>query len=158
MRRQILSLQIDSRQEVITTETPAVEAQWDRVLALHGRVEQELTKALHRRHGLGLSEYRALRMLSGSPGHGLRIQDLAEAIGLNQSSVSRLAARLEEAGLTYRDLCEDDRRGVYSVITDDGIQRLRTAEPVYRETLVATLDAAEADPRFASVVHLLRQR
>lgn len=132
------------------------ESMWDQVLALHNRVEQELTKALQRRHGLGLSEYRALRMLAGADKGGLRIQDLADAIGLNQSSVSRLAARLEDAGLTRRDLCEDDRRGVYSVITDEGRRRQATAEPVYREVLAAALDTAEADPRFAAAVRAMR--
>src|SRR5437764_275599 len=93
---------------------------WSRVVTLHGRIEQELAKALHRGHGLGLSEYRALSRLSTADDGELRIQELADAIGLNQSSVSRLVARLEGAGLTRRALCPNDRRGVYSVITEQG--------------------------------------
>src|SRR5437764_1482688 len=100
---------------VTAKRTSADEMMWSRVVTLHGRIEQELAKALQRRHGLGLSEYRALSRLAVAEDGGLRIQELADAIGLNQSSVSRLVARLEDAGLTRRDLCTSDRRGVYSV-------------------------------------------
>lgn len=132
------------------------EAVWDRVVALHGQVEQELAKALHRRHGLGLSEYRALRRLAASEQGELRMQELADAIGLNQSSVSRLAARLESEGLARRDLCPADRRGVYSVITDAGRDRLAAAEPTYRQTLTLALERAAADPVLGPVVAALR--
>lgn len=129
---------------------------WNRVLALHGHIEQELARALQRRHGLGLSEYRALTLLAASARGELRIQDLAEAIGLNQSSVSRMVARLEETGLTRRDICADDRRGVYSVITDEGRRRHTSAAPIYREILTAALDRARADRDLAGTVDALR--
>lgn len=129
---------------------------WGRILALHGRIEQELARALHRRHGLGLSEYRALSRLAVADHGELRIQELAEALGLNQSSVSRLATRLEEAGLTRRDVCVDDRRGIYSQITDLGRDRQAAAAPSYREVLSAALDLAATDPDLADAVAALR--
>jgi DNA-binding MarR family transcriptional regulator len=132
------------------------EEAWGRMLALHARIEQELTKALHRRHGLGLSEYRALGKLAAARKGELRMQELAEAIGLNQSSVSRMVARLEDGGLTVRDICEDDRRGVYSVITDAGRARHAETEPTYREILAAALDQAAADPALAEAVAAIR--
>jgi DNA-binding MarR family transcriptional regulator len=132
------------------------EEAWGRMLALHARIEQELTKALHRRHGLGLSEYRALGKLAAAKKRGLRMQELAEAVGLNQSSVSRMVARLEDGGLTFRDICEDDRRGVYSVITDAGLARHAETEPTYREILAAALDQAAADPTLAEAVAAIR--
>jgi DNA-binding MarR family transcriptional regulator len=129
---------------------------WGRVLVLHARIEQELGKALQRRHGLGLSEYRALGKLAAGPRGGLRMQELAEAIGLNQSSVSRMCARLEDAGLTIRDLCEKDRRGVYSMITEEGRQRFAESEPTYHTTLATALDKAASDPDLADAVTAVR--
>ncbi|WP_410569138.1 MarR family winged helix-turn-helix transcriptional regulator [Amycolatopsis sp. cmx-4-61] len=134
----------------------ADEQAWGRVLVLHARIEQELAKALHRRHGLGLSEYRALGKLVAGPRGGLRMQELAEAIGLNQSSVSRMCARLEDAGLTLRDLCENDRRGVYSVITDAGRKRYAETEPTYNAVLRTALDKAASDPELAAAVSAVR--
>jgi DNA-binding MarR family transcriptional regulator len=131
---------------------------WDRFVMLHARVEQELTKALHRRHGLGLSEYRALSHLSASRADGcsVRMQELADSLGLNQSSVSRLVARLEDAGLSERDICEQDRRGIYTMITERGRARFAEAEPTYLETLGSALDKAAADPAFTETVTALR--
>ncbi|MFC4910829.1 MarR family winged helix-turn-helix transcriptional regulator [Actinomadura gamaensis] len=116
---------------------------WNRVLALHARVEHRLGTVLQRQHGLGLSEYRALALLAEAPDGELRMQDLASGLGLNQSSVTRLVGRLNEAGFSYRDLCPDDKRGVYTVITDAGRERYRRARPSYEEALTTTLDEAE---------------
>jgi DNA-binding MarR family transcriptional regulator len=128
---------------------------WDRVVTLHGRVEREIAKAMQRRHGVGLSEFRALRMLATAPDGELRMQDLADRLGLDQSSVSRLAARLDTAGLTRRDLCPDDRRGVYTVITSAGRALHDTASPTYREELVLALERAAAEPRTGALVAAL---
>jgi DNA-binding MarR family transcriptional regulator len=132
------------------------EQAWDRLVVLHARIEHELGRALQRRHGLGLTEYRALGKLVAGPPGGLRMQELAEAIGLNQSSVSRMCARLEEAGLTLRDLCDKDRRGVYSVLTNEGHKRHTEAEPTYREVLTTALDKATGDPDLAEAVAAVR--
>ncbi|GAA2867551.1 MarR family transcriptional regulator [Streptosporangium fragile] len=129
---------------------------WDRFALLHARVEADLAKALQRGHGLGLSEYRALGRLAAAPGGELRMQELAEAVGLNQSSVTRLVARLEEAGMTRRALCRDDRRGVYSMITDRGRARLAEATPTYERTLAAALEQAGIDPDFTPLVLAVR--
>ena len=43
------------------TDDPAL---WRDVVSVHARVEQRLTTALQRGHGLGLSEYRALGELA----------------------------------------------------------------------------------------------
>ncbi|MET8047160.1 MULTISPECIES: MarR family winged helix-turn-helix transcriptional regulator [unclassified Streptosporangium] len=129
---------------------------WDRFALLHARVEAELAKALQRGHGLGLSEYRALIQLAAVPDGSMRMQELAEAVGLNQSSVTRLVARLEGAGMTRRNLCSDDRRGVYSVITDEGRIRLAGATPTYERSLSAALEQAGVDPVFTPLVLAVR--
>ncbi|MFG2088847.1 MarR family winged helix-turn-helix transcriptional regulator [Spirillospora sp. NPDC048824] len=129
---------------------------WDGVVTLHGRVEHQLAKAMQRLHGIGLSEYRALCRLSRADDGELRMQELADLIGLNQSSVSRLVARLEAAGLTRRAMCPKDRRGVYTVITEEGRAAQAEAAPTYTATLAEALDAAAADPALAPLMATLR--
>lgn len=118
---------------------------WGRLSALYAQVEGRLATAVQRGHGLGLSEFRALGFLSEAEDGELRMQDLANRLGLNQSSVTRLVGRLDAAGLAYRDLCPDDRRGVYTVITDKGRARHEAARGTYRDTLSAALDDAGDD-------------
>lgn len=130
---------------------------WSRLTALHAHVEGRLGTALQRRHGLGLSEYRALGLLAEAPKSELRMQDLAAGLGLNQSSVTRLVARLNAADFTYRDLCPDDKRGVYTVLTDAGRLRHREARGTYEETLAAALDeAATGTPDLAPLLAAAR--
>lgn len=112
---------------------------WLRLIHAVASVEADLERILQERHGLGLSEYRALQILSRSPGSELRMQALAAHLRLNQSSVSRMVERLERAGFAIRDLCPDDKRGVYTVLTDKGRACLENAEPDYDTALAASL-------------------
>ncbi|NGN67178.1 MarR family transcriptional regulator [Streptomyces sp. A7024] len=140
-----------------TTAVATDQAAWHRLISLHATVEHQLAQSLQRRHGLGLSEYRALAELTTAPDGERRMQDLATRIGLNQSSVTRLIARLESAGFAYKDLCPDDKRGVYAVITEDGRKRQSEAAATYGTTLSESLTAAaKGDPRVAGLVDGLR--
>jgi DNA-binding MarR family transcriptional regulator len=119
-------------------------------------VERELSLALQSRHAIGLSEYRSLEHLAGSEGSELRMQDLADKVGLGQSSITRLVGRLETAGFAYKDLCPSDKRGVYAVITDAGRQRYQLARATYAEVLSSALNVFAADPELAPTVQALR--
>jgi DNA-binding MarR family transcriptional regulator len=108
---------------------------WLKLIQVVANVEADLGKVLQAQHGLGLSEYRALEILSRSQNFELRMQELASHLLLNQSSVSRMVERLERSGLTVRDLCPDDKRGVYTVLTAKGRMRLEQAQPAYETAL-----------------------
>lgn len=112
---------------------------WLKLIQIVASVEADLGKVLQARHGLGLSEYRALEVLARSKDSELRMQELAVHLRLNQSSVSRMVERLERSGLTVRDLCPDDKRGVYTVLTDKGRARLESAKPDYLQALDVAL-------------------
>ena len=104
------------------------------LLAMQARIEQALSRRL-RREGTGLSEYRVLRLLRQSADGEMRLLDLTEALGLDQSSVSRLVVRLERAGEVKREPCGDDRRGVFCVLTEAGAERERHLTPVFAQAL-----------------------
>ena len=44
-------------------------------------------------------------------------------------------SRLEADGLTCRNACADDRRGIYACLTDEGLQRVQQARPTQDEVL-----------------------
>lgn len=129
---------------------------WDQLVTLHGMVTNRLAKEMQRRHNIGLSEYQALCRLAKADDGELRMQELAELIGLNQSSVSRLVARLETSGLSRRDLCPKDRRGVYTVITAEGRALQEKAEPTYQTALNEALNEAATDTRVSELAAKLR--
>ncbi|MGI5160276.1 MarR family winged helix-turn-helix transcriptional regulator [Microbispora sp. CA-102843] len=128
------------------TPAPADDAQderWCMAVRLLARVEKELDDALRRNHGLPLSEYRAMCALSRpDAGPGLRMGELADRIGLKDSSVTRLVGRLEQLGLAQRASATGDGRSVAASITPAGRRRHEEATPTYRAVLGAALEAA----------------
>jgi DNA-binding MarR family transcriptional regulator len=68
-------------------------------------------------------------------GGRLRIHELADAVILSRSGLSRLLDRLEAAGLLRREPHENDRRGAYAAITPAGRKMLARMWPVYERCL-----------------------
>ncbi|MDD1795446.1 MarR family transcriptional regulator [Enterovibrio sp. ZSDZ42] len=130
---------------------------WQRVKIVVDRVENQIAKEMQREHGLGLTEYRALTLLSNAADAELRMQELAKLLGLNQSSVTRLVERLEKGGYTLRDLCPKDKRGVYTVLTGRGREVQSQAENDYASYIKAALDSASQEEENSKVVDCLRQ-
>ncbi|HYH35558.1 MAG TPA: MarR family transcriptional regulator [Nocardioides sp.] len=119
------------------------------VLSLHTRLEQSVSRRL-RRVGSGVSEYRVLRLLSQRPEREMRLLDLTDALGLDQSSVSRLVVRLEAVGEVRREPCGDDRRGVFCVLTEAGAERERELTPVFAQAALEALDRLRSEPGAAA--------
>ena len=117
---------------------------WATVVATVGRIETSLNLWLSQRHGLGLTDYRALALLGRASDHELRISDLAVRVGLNQSSTTRLVGRLELKGLVTRDTCPEDGRGVYAVITKAGLDLAHELATPYSEKLAGLLTTPPA--------------
>ncbi|WP_248580433.1 MarR family transcriptional regulator [Nocardioides sp. InS609-2] len=115
---------------------------WSKVAAFASAVDASLDKWLADTHRIGLTEFRALTFLSQARDRELRVNDLAQRVGLNQSSTTRLVSRLEAKGLARRDVCEDDGRGVYAVITDQGETLFREVRGPYEDRLHELLSKA----------------
>lgn len=132
-------------------------ALWPRVAALTARVTNEVEKALQRKVELGFSEFLALLALSDSDDGELRMQELAEATSLNQSSATRLVGRLQQAGLSERRMCEHDRRGVYTGITAAGRKTLLEAVPIYEAALKRAFGQAAVEEDLEPLLNRIRQ-
>src|SRR6476469_6461433 len=100
---------------------------WIRFLATHSAITRELEARLMGAHGLTLSDYDVLVQLARAPEHRLRNIELAKAVLLTRSGVTRLVDGLEKDGLVSRCSCSDDKRGTLVVLTDAGKSRVREA-------------------------------
>jgi DNA-binding MarR family transcriptional regulator len=112
---------------------------WRELLERHARTTSALERRLQHEHGLGVSEYEVLERLAGSDKDKQRMQELAEAVHLSQSALSRVVARLETDGLVSRGMCPEDRRGIMACLTDSGRERYEAARPTHRAVLAETL-------------------
>jgi DNA-binding MarR family transcriptional regulator len=100
---------------------------WIRFLATHSAITRELEARLMGAHGLTLSDYDVLVQLARSPHRKMRNIELAKAVVLTRSGVTRLVDGLERDGLVRRASCPSDKRGSFVALTDDGLARLRAA-------------------------------
>jgi DNA-binding MarR family transcriptional regulator len=78
-------------------------------------------------HPISLGAYDVLVQLAEAPDRRLRMAELADAVLLSRSGVTRLVDRLEVAGMVTRERFGGDGRGVVAVITTKGIDTLRAA-------------------------------
>jgi DNA-binding MarR family transcriptional regulator len=117
---------------------PSLVDSWHAVLDQHARVTAALEHALAE-HELGVSEYEVLASLAEQRGNECRMHDLAESSHLSQSALSRVVARLEKDGLVERKMCEQDRRGIYAAITQEGLKRYNAARPAHHGVLMREL-------------------
>ncbi len=110
---------------------------WRTFLQAHALVVERIARDLQVAGVVPLEWYEALAALSIAPGRRMRMRVLAEAMVLNRSNATRLADRLEAAGLLRREPAPGDRRGTYAVLTDSGMAELRRAWPVYAKAIDA---------------------
>ena len=72
-----------------------------------------------------MSEFEVLERLACDCGERPRMQELAAAVHLSQSALSRTVGRLEKDGLVHRAMCPEDRRGIAVCLTRRGARALR---------------------------------
>jgi len=100
---------------------------WRSFLRAHARITRILEAELIAEQRLSLAAYDVLVTLAESPQHRLRMTELADAVLLSRSGVTRLVDRLERASLVGRERADGDGRGIVAVLTEQGVERLRTA-------------------------------
>jgi DNA-binding MarR family transcriptional regulator len=100
---------------------------WREFLRAHAVVTRQLERDLLAEHELPLPSYDVLVQLVEAPDRRLRMTELADAVLLSRSGLTRLVDRLEREGLVHREACLTDGRGLYAVLTDAGYERLRAA-------------------------------
>ena len=76
-----------------TPEETELVAVWRELLEQHARLTGALERRLQEEHGLGVSEYEVLERLAGADKPERRMQELADAVHLSQSALSRVVAR-----------------------------------------------------------------
>jgi DNA-binding MarR family transcriptional regulator len=104
---------------------------WSGFLRTHARLVRELDEELRAAHDMPLGTFDVLVQLSFAPDSRLRMRDLADAIVLSRSGLTRLVDRLVRDGLVKREKCGDDARGSWAVLTEEGRQALEAALPTH---------------------------
>lgn len=100
---------------------------WRDYLALHDRLQVAMNRQLQADCGLSLADYEVLVQLSERG--ELRIFQLGDALGWQQSRLSHQLSRMRARELVERRGSDQDKRGATVAITEPGTAALRAAAP-----------------------------
>jgi MarR family transcriptional regulator, 2-MHQ and catechol-resistance regulon repressor len=99
------------------------------LVGAHTTLTRRLSAQLEKEHGLTMSEYEVLFLLSREEDHSMRRIDLSREVRLSPSGITRMLDRLEATGLVRKGSCAKDARVTYAVLTDTGMEKLRACVP-----------------------------
>lgn len=91
-------------------------------LASYNMVVRSISRDMRSQGQMSIEHYDVLVTLEYATGHRLRLSELAERVLLSRSGLTRLVDRLEERGFVNREVCPNDRRGSYAVLTAEGLK------------------------------------
>ena len=120
-------------------------AAWWTLVAAQARVAERVGRDLEAEAALPLVSYNVLRLLQGAPDCRLRLGELAGAVFLTRGGATRLAKRLEKAGLLRREGHARDRRGSCAVLTDRGREEWKRARPVFERAVAEQFGSHVSD-------------
>jgi DNA-binding MarR family transcriptional regulator len=127
------------------------------LLRAHAAATRSLSAQLSAEHGLTLSDYEVLLRLAHAPDRRMRRVDLAEQVLLTASGITRLLDGLERSGFVERAACATDRRVVYAVLTEDGLDKLRTAARTHLAQIEALFSARLDEHELEELTTLLER-
>ncbi|MFG1639202.1 MarR family winged helix-turn-helix transcriptional regulator [Amycolatopsis sp. NPDC049252] len=120
---------------------------WRSYIVATLRLRQRLHRELADRHDVSLTDYEVLVCLEMQPAHRMRMTELATLMGSTKSRLSHQVGRLEDAGVVRRVRDPEDKRGVITELTKDGVALLESAAPTHvegvREHLIDLLSPEE---------------
>jgi len=107
--------------------------------AAWNRLERRLDKSLGAIRGISLAEYRLLRALGDAPASQASRVDLAEAVGLTPSGVTRALRPMEKLSIVSTVKSKRDARLAIAALTPAGRELLDDASGVVDDTMKVLL-------------------
>ena len=110
---------------------------WQLFLAVSTQLNERLDDELQQDHELALIDYEILSWLSRSSDRRLRMSELANLVLVSRSRLTYRIDRLVDVGFVRREECEDDRRGMWAIVTGTGQAAYDNAKLVHEGSIDA---------------------
>ena len=118
-------------QEVTKVLDPAVARAWIALLTAYGRVTRALSSELMDASGMSLADFDVLAQLARREGYALRMSELAEAVLISKSGLTRRIDRLAVNGWVTRRRCTEDGRVHWATLTPLGLRTFKAVAPAH---------------------------
>jgi DNA-binding MarR family transcriptional regulator len=120
-------------------------------------IEARLEERLKREVDLSWADFETLMRLRISAGHPMQMSEMATQLVGSPSGTTRIADRLEKAGLIKRETPRDNRRVVLVELTETGRRQLAKADRVFRTALEESFGAHLSGNEVIQLRRLMRQ-
>jgi DNA-binding MarR family transcriptional regulator len=104
---------------------------WGLLLEVRAGIGRRLERELRAESDLPDAWFEVLLRIGRTPGQAVRMTDLAHQVLFSSGGFTKLADRMEQAGLIRREPCPDDRRAIFAVLTPQGREALDRALAVH---------------------------
>jgi DNA-binding MarR family transcriptional regulator len=105
------------------------QAAWRAYLEASQLLANTLERELQSDCGLSAADYEIFVRLSEAPDRRMRMSELADRTLYSRSRLSHAVTRLEKEGWLRRESCDDDKRGTFAELTEEGFAKLVEAAP-----------------------------
>jgi len=129
---------------------------WLTLVRTYARLWDELEAQVRRDHGLTIARYDVLAQLETAGGE-LRLSDLASAVVLSPSGLSKLLDRMEKSRLIRREPDPNDARASLATLTPEGRALVKRARASHHALLEQTFGAALDDRDIADLARIMRR-
>jgi DNA-binding MarR family transcriptional regulator len=123
----------------------------------HAGIKAVFERRLEADAGMPVQWFEVLLRLARTPGHRLRMSELAAQSSVTPSGLTRVVDRLTEAGLVVRESCPTDRRSWYATLTDEGLARVQAAVPLHLTHIDEVVGSVLSPAELAQLSALLRK-
>jgi len=114
---------------------PREQAAWRAYLDMNALLTSRLNKEMQDESGISISDFSVLVPLSEHPDGRMRVLELARALGWEKSRLSHQLTRMQQRNLVERSNCDEDRRGAFVALTDQGRRTVEAAAPRHVESV-----------------------
>ncbi len=139
----------------MTDHVPNALTAFVRLSNAHAAMERAFNQELQASGSITVTDFEVLRRLADASEGRMRRIDLAHAVGVTPSGITRLLEGLEQSGLVGKHRCTSDHRVTYAVITDSGRDVLRATAQTHLAGLVALFGERFSGAELDQLVSLL---
>jgi DNA-binding MarR family transcriptional regulator len=108
---------------------------WRAYLEMNAKLSARLNREMQDESGISIADFSVLVQLSEHVDARMRVLELARALGWEKSRLSHQLTRMQQRGLVERSNCNEDRRGAFVVLTDQGRDAVDAAAPRHVEAV-----------------------
>ena len=129
---------------------------WVLLVRTHTRLWEIVETQMRSAYGLTMARYDVLAQLNAAGGR-LGLSELASAIALSPSGLSKLLDRMHASGLIHREPDPDDGRAAFATITPQGRELVRRARSGHHTLLGQVFGSVLNDRDIADLARIMHK-